>query len=35
MFATGLTMGLAKWIIDDTCLAKLYVYKRIDILKDI
>ena len=20
MFATGLTMGLAEWIIDDTCL---------------
>ena len=20
MFATGVTMGLAKWIIDDTCL---------------
>ena len=24
MFATGLTMGLAKWIIDDTCLVLVY-----------
>ena len=23
MFATGVTMGLAEWIIDDTCLVKL------------
>ena len=25
MFATGVTMGLAKWIIDDTCLVIYYV----------
>ena len=24
MFATGVTMGLAYWIIDDTCLVSLY-----------
>ena len=23
MFATGVTMGLAEWIIEDTCLANL------------
>ena len=24
MFATGVTMGLAEWIIDDTCLVELF-----------
>ena len=26
MFATGVTMGLAVWIIDDTCLVLNFVY---------
>ena len=25
MFATGVTMGLAEWIIDDTCLVSIYL----------
>ena len=24
MYATGVTMGLAEWIIDDTCLVAIY-----------
>ena len=24
MFATGVTVGMAEWIIDDTCLVKIY-----------
>ena len=28
MFATSLTMGLAEWIIDDTCLVSYYVFLR-------
>ena len=27
MFATGVTMGLAEWIIDDTCLVNDYIQK--------
>ena len=26
MFATSVTMGLAEWIIDDTCLVILYFF---------
>ena len=30
MFATGVTMGLAEWIIDDTCLVEFYfVFKAL------
>ena len=28
MFATGVTMGLSEWIIDDTCLYKFYLYTK-------
>ena len=31
MFATGVTMGLAEWIIDDTCLASV---KKLETLLD-
>ena len=28
MFTTGVTMGLAEWIIDDTCLVSDYCYRQ-------
>ena len=33
MFATGETVGLAEWIIDDTCLVKIYLNMLLVALK--
>ena len=33
MFATGVTMGLAKWIIDDTCLVISFSWTYFNILE--
>ena len=34
MFATGVTMGLAEWIIDDTCLVFSFIWKFKQVLFD-
>ena len=34
MFATGVTMGLAEWIIDDTCLVSITIYNKIGVVND-